>query len=298
VHVSGTLQTARDLGNALPAAVPGADGGVMIAGSNAAATFASLSITGQLDAGNVLVDGTAVLTGAITLGAVSGTTLALSGAVTAASVTLSGTLQAATIVSTGTTTLNALTVTAALTAGTNALPWNAAWDAEVESEVNDALVVLKLDHLVAVADADDVVNDSIIAKMVSKGATADWSGFVNTTDSLEAIRDAMALEATLTAGTLTLAAAYDPAKTAAQAGDAMALTVAERAAVSDKLLGRSLATGADGGRTVQDALRALRNKSAIGAGVLTVFQENDLTAAWTATVTTAASDPIDSVDPA
>ena len=70
-----------------------------------------------------------------------------------------------------------------------AVPWNAAWDAEVQSEVNDALVAQKLDHLVAVADADDVVNDSIIAKMVSSAATADWSGFVNTTDALQAIRD-------------------------------------------------------------------------------------------------------------
>jgi hypothetical protein len=67
--------------------------------------------------------------------------------------------------------------------------WNAAWDAEAQSEANDALVALKLDHLVAVADADDVVNDSIVAKLASKSATADWSGFVNTTDSLEAISD-------------------------------------------------------------------------------------------------------------
>ena len=61
--------------------------------------------------------------------------------------------------------------------------------AEVESEANDALVVQKLDHLVAVADADDVVNNSIMAKLVSSAATADWSGFVNTTDSLQAARD-------------------------------------------------------------------------------------------------------------
>jgi hypothetical protein len=61
--------------------------------------------------------------------------------------------------------------------------------AEVESEVDDAIVVQKLDHLVAVADADDVVDDSVIAKLAAKGATADWSTFVNTDDSLEAISD-------------------------------------------------------------------------------------------------------------
>lgn len=34
---------------------------------------------------------------------------------------------------------DAMTVTNALTAGTNAIPWNAAWDTEVQSEVTDAL---------------------------------------------------------------------------------------------------------------------------------------------------------------
>jgi hypothetical protein len=40
----------------------------------------------------------------------------------------------------GTTTFGALTVTGAFTAGTNALPWNASWDVEVQSECADALV--------------------------------------------------------------------------------------------------------------------------------------------------------------
>ncbi len=58
---------------------------------------------------------------------------------------------------------------------------------EVEVEANDALVAQKLDHLVAVADADDPVDNSIMAKVVS--ATGDWSLFVPGTDSLQAIRD-------------------------------------------------------------------------------------------------------------
>ena len=74
-------------------------------------------------------------------------------------------------------------------AGLTAIPWNAAWDAEVQSEVDDALVAQKLDHLVAVADADDAVDNSIVAKLASKSATADWSGYSNQTDSLEALRD-------------------------------------------------------------------------------------------------------------
>lgn len=62
--------------------------------------------------------------------------------------------------------------------------------AEINGTVDTALSDIKLDHLVAVADADDVVDNSIIAKLAAKSfGTADWSTFDNTTDSLEAIRD-------------------------------------------------------------------------------------------------------------
>ena len=51
-HVAGTAQTARDLGQGIPNAVPGAAGGLIIAGSNAATT---VNITGNLSGsvGNV-----------------------------------------------------------------------------------------------------------------------------------------------------------------------------------------------------------------------------------------------------
>jgi len=92
-----------------------------------------------------------------------------------------------------TATGNGTTVGTSLDVNTDGtVPWNAAWDAEVQSEVNDALVALSLDHLIAVADADDVVDDSVIAKLANSGATADWSAYVNTTDSLMAIRDHIA----------------------------------------------------------------------------------------------------------
>lgn len=53
--------------------------------------------------------------------------------------------------------------------------------------VRKALDEIKLDHLVAIADADDVVNDSIIGKLAS--TDGDWSNFSDTTDSLQSIRD-------------------------------------------------------------------------------------------------------------
>lgn len=75
-------------------------------------------------------------------------------------------------------------------AGLTAVPWNSSWDAEVQSECNDALVAIGLDHLVSASVAgSDVVDDSIIAKLVSKESTADWDDYVNTTDSLQALRD-------------------------------------------------------------------------------------------------------------
>lgn len=74
--------------------------------------------------------------------------------------------------------------------GLSEIPWNAAWDAEVQSEVQDAIEVNNLDHLLKVAvTGGDVIDNSVIAKIASKSATADWDTFVNTTDSLEAIRD-------------------------------------------------------------------------------------------------------------
>jgi hypothetical protein len=68
-----------------------------------------------------------------------------------------------------------------------AIPWNSDWDGEVQSEVDDALVVRRLDHLVAVADSDDPVDNSIMAKLAA--SDGDWSGFSAATDALEAIRD-------------------------------------------------------------------------------------------------------------
>ena len=70
------------------------------------------------------------------------------------------------------------------------MPWNASWDTEVQSEVDDALVAQGLDHLVSAAVlGGDVADNSIIAYLVSKEATADWDDFDNTTDGLQAIRD-------------------------------------------------------------------------------------------------------------
>lgn len=96
-----------------------------------------------------------------------------------------------------------------------------------------------------------------------------------------------------------LTAAYDPAKTASQAGDAMTLTSGERNAAADALLARNVSGGSSAGRTVKQALHFLRNKWTIATGTLTVYDTDDASSSWTATVgTDAAAVPIVSNDPA
>jgi len=63
--------------------------------------------------------------------------------------------------------------------------------ATVNAQCDAAIETYGLDHLVAApVTGADVADNSIIACMVSKGApNADWDGFSNLTDSLEALRD-------------------------------------------------------------------------------------------------------------
>lgn len=68
--------------------------------------------------------------------------------------------------------------------------------------------------------------------------------------------------------------------------------------IADAILDRSLAGGANGGRTVRDSLRASRNKVAIVGTTLTVYAEDDAAVAWTAEIGTEKRDALKSVDPA
>ena len=57
------------------------------------------------------------------------------------------------------------------------------------AQVATALTDIDLDHLINVSVADEVADDSIIAKMVDRTGTADWSSFIHTEDSLRAISE-------------------------------------------------------------------------------------------------------------
>ncbi|MBI3983852.1 hypothetical protein HY346_00980 [Candidatus Microgenomates bacterium] len=108
---------------------------------------------------------------------------------------------------------------------------------------------------------------------------------------------------TFAAGAIDAAAiatgAIDADAIAADAIGSSELAASAAQEIADEILNRNIAGGGSGGaRIVRDALRALRNRSAIAVGTLTVYQEDDLTSAWTAVVTTTAGDPISQVDPA
>ncbi|MBK8200327.1 MAG: hypothetical protein IPK75_18425 [Acidobacteria bacterium] len=79
-----------------------------------------------------------------------------------------------------------------------------------------------------------------------------------------------------------------------------ALTSGERTSIAEALLKLDLSTvTGEAARSVLNAVRFLRNKWSISGTTLTVTKEDDLTSAWTATVTTNASaDPVTGSDPA
>ena len=70
------------------------------------------------------------------------------------------------------------------------------------------------------------------------------------------------------------------------------------AQIADKLLGRNIAGGSDGGRTVSEAHYFNRNKVQIAGTTLTVYMTDDTTISWSAPITTdSAALPITGFDP-
>jgi hypothetical protein len=99
-------------------------------------------------------------------------------------VNLSGTtIKTATDVETDTAVIGAAG------AGLTAVPWNASWDAEVQSEVQDALEANNLDHLIKIAVDTDFATtvhlNSVVGHLADNGTSAT---FDRTTDSLEALQ--------------------------------------------------------------------------------------------------------------
>ena len=96
------------------------------------------------------------------------------------------------------------------------------------------------------------------------------------------------------------AALWDSLFGSGSLGVASVLSADERAAIADKILGRNIAGGSDGGRSVTSALRPLRNKVDTVAvpGYALVYREDDTTEDHRRALTTDASaEPIVTADP-
>jgi hypothetical protein len=69
-------------------------------------------------------------------------------------------------------------------------------------------------------------------------------------------------------------------------------------AIADAVINRNIQGGSNTGRTVRQALAALRNKVVVSGGTMTVYATDDSASEWTASVTTTAGNPITTIDPA
>lgn len=106
------------------------------------------------------------------------------------------------------------------------------------------------------------------------------------------------IESQIDAGVSISAGGITSASFTAGALDAAALATDAAEEIADEVLDRNLAGGGSGGtRNVRNALRSLRNRQQIAASVLRVFEENDTTTAWSATISTTSGDPLVEIDP-
>jgi hypothetical protein len=69
-------------------------------------------------------------------------------------------------------------------------------------------------------------------------------------------------------------------------------------AIADAIINRNIQGGSNTGRTVRQALAALRNKVVVSGGTMTVYATDDTASEWTASVATTAGNPITTIDPA
>ncbi len=92
--------------------------------------------------------------------------------------------------------------------------WNATALASIQTEADDALIAENLDHLakVATSGADmttEITDGTILSRILTKQAGGDTSDYDNTTDSLEAISDRIAVIEGIVGAPQTLSAAND-----------------------------------------------------------------------------------------
>jgi hypothetical protein len=161
-------------------------------------------------------------------------------------------------------------------AGLTAVPWNAAWDAEVQSEADDALVAQRLDELLnADSDIDGLAPPtvgSVFHELLTK--TAGSFTYDQATDSLEAIRDTAplgtAMRGTDSAALATVCTEARLAKT-----DSLTFTVAN---VIDANLLRLNGVAASA-QNLEKSASVIHQGSVTGAATTTTLIDSGLTEA-------------------
>jgi len=198
--LQGTIHTDVDeILTRVPDATAGANGGLTICGANAATTFATLtvtgqllagtmSVTGQLDAGNLLVDGTTVLTGTVGTGALTMASTTVTGALLAATMSVTGQLDAGNFLVDGTTVL-----TGAVTMGATAVNITGNITGNLSGTVGSVTgavgsVTTKTGYELAATGADLILKSSTFALAI---ADAVWDEVI--TSANHAVADSSAL---------------------------------------------------------------------------------------------------------
>ena len=157
------------------------------------------------------------------------------------------------------------------------------------------MVPVVLEYQIVGFNPDDAVRLGLTAL---PSATAGANGGLPTGNASGQVTVAGTATGAITSSSFA-AGAIDASAIASDAITSAELATSAIDEIADGILNRNIAGGSSSGRLVKDAFRAIRNKSVISAGTLTVYQEDDTTSAWTATVgSDPTAEPIISIDPA
>lgn len=307
---------------ALPNAVPGASGGVFIAGTNAATTVTTsftTTFTGNLTGSVGSVTG---LTASNLDTTVSSRMASYTQPTGFLAATFPGTVASSTNITAATgVVLSGVTHTGAVIPTVTTLTGHTPQTGDSFARIGAAGVGLTSVALAA-ATSDAVIAGAVWnAATVTYGSAGTYGALVEL--NLDAAVSTRATPTNITAGTITTVSGNVVGSVASvtagvtvttnndKTGYAIATggigsgahAAAELNAIADATLDRNMATGTDSGtnstavRTLRQAARALRNKVSVAAGTATVTKEDDVTASWTTAIVTTAGNPISSSDP-
>lgn len=153
----------------------------------------------------------------------------------------------------------------------------------------------------ATAILADTGTDGVVVASVGAGAITATSLASDTITAAKIASNAIT-DTKIAAGAIAAdafaAGAIDATAIAADAIDASALAADAANEIADAILARNVSGGSSTGRTVKQALHAIRNKVTKTGGTITVYDTDDVSSSWTASYTTASENPVDAVDPA